>query len=128
MDDFESSAMTTKLLKIFTVLFSINMSLQRVASFIRGPKSTTFRCQRYQYRYFASVTGRVYTAEDPDAPVVRLFTKEGCTLCDKVKDTLASVRESQPHSLEQIDITDEIHKEWFDKYKWDIPVLHGTYC
>lgn len=36
-------------------------------------------------RLFASVTGTVYIAEDADAPQVRLFTREGCTLCDKVK-------------------------------------------
>ena len=33
-----------------------------------------------------SVTGTLYVSEDDDAPVVTLFTKEGCTLCDKVKD------------------------------------------
>jgi hypothetical protein len=26
--------------------------------------------------------------------------------------------------LEQIDITDPEHEKWFDKYKYDIPVLH----
>jgi hypothetical protein len=26
--------------------------------------------------------------------------------------------------LEQIDITDPQHQHWFDKYKYDIPVLH----
>lgn len=34
------------------------------------------------------------------------------------------VRNEYPHSLEQIDITDPGHEEWFDKYKYDIPVLH----
>jgi hypothetical protein len=29
-----------------------------------------------------------------------------------------------PHSLDQIDITDKEHREWYDKYKYDIPVLH----
>lgn len=36
-----------------------------------------------------SVTGNVYTAADDSAPVVTLFTKNGCTLCDKVKDVSA---------------------------------------
>ncbi|CAJ1951924.1 unnamed protein product [Cylindrotheca closterium] len=76
-------------------------------------------------RCFASVTGNVYTADaKDDSPTVRLFTKEGCTLCDKVKDVLIQVREEFPHNLDQIDITDSEHKEWFDKYKYDIPVLH----
>jgi len=55
---------------------------------------------------------------------VKLFTKEGCTLCDKVKDVLESVREDQPHSLYAVDITDDDKQDWFDKYKYDIPVLH----
>ena len=40
---------------------------------------------------------------------------------------MVQVREEFPHNLEQVDITDPEHKEWFDKYKYDIPVLHmGT--
>jgi hypothetical protein len=77
-----------------------------------------------QQRFLASVTGTTYTSENPDASVVRLFTKEGCTLCDKVKDVLMDIRDDHPHSLEQVDITDPEHKDWFSKYKYDIPVLH----
>ena len=69
----------------------------------------------------ASVTGTVYQAVEANAPVVTLFTKEGCTLCDKVKDVLADLRQSHDHSLTQVDITDKEHVEWFDKYKYDIP-------
>ena len=63
----------------------------------------------------ASVTGTVYEAVQAEAPVVTLFTKEGCTLCDKVKDVLVDLRESHDHVLRQVDITDEAHSEWFDK-------------
>jgi glutaredoxin len=71
------------------------------------------------------VTGTVYSSDDPKAPVVVLYTKEGCTLCDKVKDVLKGLsQDDYPHSLEQIDITDEEHTEWYDMYKYDIPVLH----
>lgn len=75
----------------------------------------------------ASVTGTVYEEESNDTaavPRVTLFTREGCTLCDKVKDVLVHVRQSHPHSLDQIDITDDQHADWFDRYKYDIPVLH----
>lgn len=75
-------------------------------------------------RSMASVTGSVYSTDDDIAPKVELFTKEGCTLCDKVKDVLSDLRDDIPHSLEQIDITDEGHQRWFSKYKYDIPVLH----
>lgn len=86
------------------------------------PSTSSCRC-------FASVTGSVYNSAEPNSPLVRLFTKEGCTLCDKVKDVLGSVRDSYPHSLDQVDITDDVHRDWFEKYKYDIPVLHinGTY-
>ena len=70
-----------------------------------------------------SVTGQIYTAEDHH-PVVQLYTKEGCTLCDKVSDTLKAVRDTHPHSLQAVDITDDDKTEWWDRYKWDIPVLH----
>jgi thiol-disulfide isomerase/thioredoxin len=77
-----------------------------------------------QVRLLASVTGTAYTSEVVDAPTVKLFTKEGCTLCDKVKDVLMELRDEHPHSLYQVDITDENHAEYFSKYKYDIPVLH----
>ncbi|KAL3761181.1 hypothetical protein ACHAWU_000276 [Discostella pseudostelligera] len=70
----------------------------------------------------SSVSGPIY--EVKGVPTVKLFTKQGCTLCDKVKGALESVREVQPHSLIQVDITDDDKQEWFSKYKYDIPVLH----
>ena len=33
-----------------------------------------------------SVTGPIYEMDRDDIPTVKLFTKHGCTLCDKVKD------------------------------------------
>jgi thiol-disulfide isomerase/thioredoxin len=67
-----------------------------------------------------SVTGSVYQVDS--APTVTLFTKEGCTLCDKVKDVLVTVSEEYPHSLLQKDITDD--SDLYERYKFDIPVLH----
>ncbi len=76
-------------------------------------------------RLFASVTGSVYESDDSKV-VVTLYTKEGCTLCDKVKDVLKQVQEESEfaHSLRQIDITDDDQQDSFDRYKYDIPVLH----
>jgi len=80
-----------------------------------------------------SVTGLIYSSnessesnENGDKKMIKiqLYTKEGCTLCDKVTDVLRSIRESHPHQLEAVDITDPDKTEFFDKYKWDIPVLH----
>ena len=70
-----------------------------------------------------SVTGVIYSAPS-DKPKVTLFTKAGCTLCDVAKDVLKTTAEDRPHTLEAVDITDPEHAEWWDKYKYDIPVLH----
>lgn len=84
-------------------------------------------------RLFASVTGTIYDNNNDNDNgkngimndiEVTLFTKEGCTLCDKVKDVLSEIRDVVPHSLRAVDITDDEHCDWYDKYKWDIPVLH----
>jgi glutaredoxin len=85
---------------------------------------TTSVSRRTAGRRWASVTGTVYYEANDTAPTVKLFTKDGCTLCDKVKDVLAEVRGGYPHTLIQVDITDTEHNEWFAKYKYDIPVLH----
>ena len=37
---------------------------------------------------------------------------------------LSSVLTTPRCRLEQIDITDKEHRDWFDRYKYDIPVLH----
>mmetsp|Transcript_18257 Transcript_18257/g.61572 ORF Transcript_18257/g.61572 Transcript_18257/m.61572 type:complete len:157 (+) Transcript_18257:120-590(+) len=70
----------------------------------------------------ASVTGPVY--EDAGAPTVAMYTKADCTLCDVAKGVLAACRAGAPHTLELVDITDESNSAWFEKYKYDIPVLH----
>ena len=71
-----------------------------------------------------SVTGPVYKSADFDAPTIRLFTKDGCTLCEKVKEVLLELKDEHPHSLVQLDITDEDQTSYWDRYKYDIPVLH----
>lgn len=37
---------------------------------------------------------------------------------------MTDVRDEFPHNLEQVDITDPENGDWFNKYKYDIPVLH----
>ena len=104
--------------------------------------SVSVRATRGSSRLFASVTGSVYNANSNSNSkvVVTLYTKEGCTLCDKVKDVLQEVRQESEndsesgsgseqfaHSLRQIDITDDDQQDSFDRYKYDIPVLHIGY-
>ncbi len=53
---------------------------------------------------------------------VTLFTKEGCTLCEKVKPILARVGATYPLQVEEFDITrdEAVYAKYWDK----IPVLH----
>lgn len=70
-----------------------------------------------------SVSGTIYH-DDTSTISVTLFTKSGCTLCDKVTAVLQELRPTHPHTLLAVDITDANQKECFEKYKYDIPVLH----
>lgn len=113
---------------VFYMLFCVTTSAFRTLVVNRAPpRSVSPR------RFFASVTGTVYLAEPAQqehhgdevavaAPAVTLFTKEGCTLCDMVKEVLFELRTESPHSLVQRDITDD--PDVYERYKYDIPVLH----
>jgi hypothetical protein len=85
-------------------------------------------------RRSASVSGTIYSSplptdaapqQQPLTPVVvTLFTKKGCTLCDKVVDVLRELRFDYPHALVAVDISDDDQGYYWDRYKYDIPVLH----
>ncbi|CCE62813.1 hypothetical protein TPHA_0D01730 [Tetrapisispora phaffii CBS 4417] len=57
-----------------------------------------------------------------------LFSKANCGLCTKAKTVLSSVLEEDKYKdkvqLNLIDIDSPNNKEWWDKYCFDIPVLH----
>lgn len=71
-----------------------------------------------------SVSGLLYQSREATSPHVQLFTKDGCTLCDKVKHVLDAIKDVHDHTLELVDITDSQNAEYWDRYKYDIPVLH----
>ena len=52
---------------------------------------------------------------------VTLYTKEGCGLCDEVKETLAGLTAVFPHTLQEIDITEDAGL--FARYRYAIPVV-----
>lgn len=55
------------------------------------------------------------------APVVTLYVKGGCHLCQDAEAMLGQLRPRYPHRLETVDI--ETHPELYARY-WDqIPVL-----
>lgn len=59
------------------------------------------------------------------APRIILYTKDPCSLCDDVKALLASMRETYPHTLEEVDIT--LDQTLFLKYRFSIPVLEFNF-
>lgn len=58
------------------------------------------------------------------AKFVRLFTKPDCTLCHPVKFVIQKVQQHIPFRYEEVDISSERNKNWFELYKYDIPVVH----
>lgn len=58
----------------------------------------------------------------PGKPILTLYTKNPCPLCDEL------VAELRPfmHRLhfEKVDITQPENREYFKRYRYDIPVLH----
>eukprot|EP00929_Paragymnodinium_shiwhaense_P114428 TRINITY_DN82819_c0_g1_i1.p2 TRINITY_DN82819_c0_g1~~TRINITY_DN82819_c0_g1_i1.p2 ORF type:complete len:255 (-),score=75.52 TRINITY_DN82819_c0_g1_i1:133-897(-) len=59
-------------------------------------------------------------------PQVTLFTKPGCTLCEKALDVLESAAEDagQKFELRTVNIDAEGNEEWRARYWMDIPVFH----
>ena len=76
-----------------------------------------------------SVSGEVYAAAEAGSPVVELFTKANCPLCDEAKAVLRQCAVAEPHTLVAVDITDRDNRHWWSRYKYDIPVLRldGAY-
>jgi hypothetical protein len=53
---------------------------------------------------------------------ITLFTKEGCHLCEVVKEELMELNGRFPHTLHEIDITGD--PDLWQKYRYRIPILH----
>ncbi|KAG8456231.1 hypothetical protein GDO86_002142 [Hymenochirus boettgeri] len=64
---------------------------------------------------------RLYVSQK-ELPVLTLFTKDLCPLCDEAKEALVPYMDR--FVLEQVDITLPENLAWCDRYKHDIPVFH----
>lgn len=58
-----------------------------------------------------------------------LFSKKNCGLCDTAKDVMSKILRDDKDLREKVsyhvvDIDDPQNKKWWDKYCFDIPVLH----
>ena len=99
------------------------------AAFVRVPvRPPHVTVRTFCSTQLSSVGGIIYSAPE-ERPTVQLYTKMGCTLCDKAKGVLTQAAELQPHTLEAVDITDAENVQWWKRYKYDIPVLriNGIY-
>ncbi|XP_060752070.1 glutaredoxin-like protein C5orf63 homolog isoform X1 [Tachysurus vachellii] len=55
-------------------------------------------------------------------PILTLFTKDPCPLCDEAKEMLEPYKHR--FILQEVDITVPENSVWYDRYKYDIPVFH----
>ncbi|KAF6356654.1 hypothetical protein mRhiFer1_001906 [Rhinolophus ferrumequinum] len=55
-------------------------------------------------------------------PVLTLFTKDPCPLCDEAKEVLEPYKNR--FILQEVDITLPENSVWYERYKFDIPVFH----
>ncbi|KGL82943.1 Glutaredoxin-like C5orf63, partial [Tinamus guttatus] len=55
-------------------------------------------------------------------PLLTLFTKKPCPLCDEAKEVLEPYKKR--FILQEVDITLPENSSWYEKYKYDIPVFH----
>ena len=57
-------------------------------------------------------------------PILRLLTKDNCSLCEEAKQTLSvSGRFDGQFVLQEVDILQEGNEELFDLYRYEIPVF-----
>ena len=54
-------------------------------------------------------------------PVVRLYSKPGCHLCEQAEELLDEISRECPLAVEQIDITTDV--DLFERYRYEIPVV-----
>ncbi|XP_006002785.1 glutaredoxin-like protein C5orf63 homolog [Latimeria chalumnae] len=65
---------------------------------------------------------RRFGIEKQDLPVMMLFTKYPCPLCDEAKEALEPYKHR--FILQEIDIALPENSMWNERYKYDIPVFH----
>ncbi|KAL4227417.1 hypothetical protein ACF0H5_012860 [Mactra antiquata] len=65
---------------------------------------------------------RIYSTSNKTLPILYLFTKDECTLCDDAVEALKPYMDR--FVLEKVDIELPENEHWHDLYKYDIPVFH----
>lgn len=80
-------------------------------------------------RQYTKVATPYVNASERARVNMTLFSKDNCQLCDKALYVLDEIYLKKPEykemvGLEIIDINNPLNKEWWDKYCFDVPVLH----
>lgn len=57
-----------------------------------------------------------------DNIILEIYSKDNCQLCDELKEVVKKVNQKINFQIKEIDITKD--PEIFEKYKYDIPVVH----
>ncbi|XP_054842522.1 glutaredoxin-like protein C5orf63 homolog isoform X2 [Eublepharis macularius] len=65
---------------------------------------------------------RLFCEVASNLPVLTLFTKKPCPLCDEAKAMLEPYKHK--FVFQEVDITLPDHLIWYERYKNDIPVFH----
>ncbi|XP_021236907.1 glutaredoxin-like protein C5orf63 homolog [Numida meleagris] len=81
-----------------------------------------FLSRTVQLASTSSLLGRQLCSVCTSKPVLTLFTKKPCPLCDEAKEVLEPYKER--FILQEVDITLPENSTWYNKYKYDIPVFH----
>ncbi|TRY73743.1 hypothetical protein TCAL_00972 [Tigriopus californicus] len=68
------------------------------------------------------VLGIAHASSSTALPVLTLYTKDPCSLCDQAKARLQPFQ-GQFH-LQEVDITAPENAHWFELYRYEIPVFH----
>ncbi|KAJ8287273.1 hypothetical protein GJAV_G00049650 [Gymnothorax javanicus] len=84
------------------------------------------RCLDMRFRQTAKLCSLLFLRRTSSAqkqlPVLTLFTKDPCPLCDEAKEVLEAYKHK--FVLQEVDITRPENSVWYDRYKYDIPVFH----
>lgn len=82
----------------------------------------------HRQRLIRSISTSQYCYKQP-RKVLTLFGKEGCGLCDRAKQVMMDIIDSEEFpqknvEFKYVDISDVMNTHWWDKYCFDVPVLH----
>ncbi|XP_013367812.1 PREDICTED: glutaredoxin-like protein C5orf63 homolog isoform X3 [Chinchilla lanigera] len=81
-------------------------------------QGNTMQLAKSSFRLFL----RNLSASKTTLPVLTLFTKDPCPLCDEAKELLKPYKNR--FVLQEVDITLPENSAWYKRYQFDIPVFH----